>query len=462
VSRAALAIRNGTVVSAHARYRADVGISDGRVVEIGDVVRGVEEVDASGRFVLPGGVDLHVHLTPSELGDPARVRPDDFASGSRAAAIGGVTTIGNMSYPRAGELMSEALERIAADAAASSVVDFVLHPVLLSPSPEQRDDVARIAELGGVSLKIFMVAETFDRETADFMQAMERAGRHGLVTMMHCEDHGLVDYASRRLLEEGRGGPENYAHARPRSSELVAVQRALAMAELTGAELYVVHVAGREAVDAIRAARASRPVYAETRPIYLFFSAGAFELPHGALYVGNPPLRDSADVEAVWDGLRRGDVDTYCSDHASWLKADKLDPDADVSSVRPGVSDLGTLLPLLFSEGVRRGRLSLERFVAVTATNAARIFGLYPRKGAIEVGSDADVAIWDADASRTITTGDLIGRSDHTLYEGWQVTGWPETTISRGEVIYADGEVVAEPGRGAWVRRERELAGSAR
>lgn len=448
-----LAIRGGTVVTAHARYRADVGIADGRIVRLDDSVRGATEIDARGKLVLPGGVDLHVHLTPSEYLDSPAARVDDFESGTRSAAIGGVTTIGNMSYPRAGELMSDALERIGADAAASSLVDFVLHPVLMDPAPEQIADVERLARRGAVSLKVFMVTDEFDSRMADFMQAMEVAAGHELTTMVHCEDHGLVRYASQRLIDEGRGGARSYPLARPESSEVVAVRRAIAMAELTGAPLYVVHVASEAALDAIRAARRTVRVFAETRPIYLFFSSGAFELPRGALYVGNPPLREPRDVEAMWDGLRLGDVDTYCSDHAPWMKADKLDPARDVSSVRPGVSDLGTLLPLLFSEGVRRGRLSLERFVAVTATNAARIFGLYPRKGAIEVGSDADVVVWDPDASRTLTTGDVVGRSDFTLYEGWQVTGWPDVTIRRGEVVYADGEVTAGPGSGAWVRR---------
>jgi dihydropyrimidinase len=456
VTQVELAVRNGTVVTEHARFRADVGISDGRVVRLDDSVRGVTEIDARGKLVLPGGVDVHVHLTPSELGDSPTERVDDFESGTRAAAIGGVTTVGNMSYPRPDELLSDALERIGADASASSLVDFVLHPVLIAPTAEQLADVELLAQQGAVSLKIFMVTDEFDSRMAEFMQAMEAAARHSLVTMIHCEDHGLVRYASRRLIQESRGSAESYALARPEVSEVVAVRRAIAMAELTGAPLYVVHLASEAALDAIRAARRRIRVFAETRPIYLFFSSGAFGLPAGALYVGNPPLRAPRDVEAMWDGLRLGDIDTYCSDHAPWLKADKLDPGRDVSSARPGVSDLGTLLPLLFSEGVRRGRLSLERFVAVTATNAARIFGLHPRKGAIEIGSDADVVVWDPEASRTLAAGDdVVGRSDFTLYEGWQVTGWPDVTISRGEVIYADGALTATPGRGAWIRRSQ-------
>jgi dihydropyrimidinase len=228
------------------------------------------------------------------------------------------------------------------------------------------------------------------------------------------------------------------------------------MGRLTGATIYIVHLASRAALAAVVEAREQGlRVFAETRPIYLFFTAGAFDLPDGALYTGNPPLRHRRDVEAIWDGLRLGEIDTYCSDHAPWAKAAKLDPERDVRTVRPGVSDLGTLMPLLFSEGVRRGRISVEQFVALTATNAAQIFGLYPRKGALEVGSDADVVVWDPDAERTLTTGDVVGNADFTLYEGWRVTGWPEVTISRGEVVYADGAVTGTPGRGVWVRRER-------
>jgi dihydropyrimidinase len=455
VAQVELAVRNGTVVTAHARFRADLGISGGRVVAIEDSVAGATEIDAGGKLVLPGGVDAHVHLTPSTL-SVATDRVDDFESGTRAAAIGGVTTIGNMSYTAAGELMSEALERIAADAAATSIVDFVLHPVLASPSPELVADVDRLADSGTPSVKIFMVTAEFDARSAEFMKALDAAARRGLVAMIHCEDHGLVEYATRRLLDEGRGRPRDYALARPDVSEELAVRRAIAMGRLTGATIYIVHLASRAALAAVVEAREQGlRVFAETRPIYLFFTAGAFDLPDGALYTGNPPLRDRRDVEAIWDGLRLGEIDTYCSDHAPWAKAAKLDPERDVRTVRPGVSDLGTLMPLLFSEGVRRGRIGVEQFVALTATNAAQIFGLYPRKGALEVGSDADVVVWDPDAERTLTTGDVVGNADFTLYEGWRVTGWPEVTISRGEVVYADGAVTGTPGRGVWVRRER-------
>lgn len=450
-----LAVRNGTIVTAHARYRGDLGIAGGRIVRIADEVRGATEIDAAGRFVLPGGMDLHVHLTSSETAESSPTRVDDFASGTRAAAVGGVTTIGNMSYARSGELMSAALERIAAVAEATSLVDFVLHPVLASPTPEQLADIELLAATGTPSLKVFMVLAQFDADVVEFMRAMEAAGRRGLVTMIHCEDHGLVEYASRRLIEAGRGATRHYAAARPDVTEAVAVRRAIAIAELTGAPIYVVHLASAAALREIVAARrAGATIYAETRPIYLFFTSGAFALPHGPLYVGNPPLRDLRDQEAIWDGLRLGDIDTYCSDHAPWMRADKLDPGRDVRTARPGVSDLGTLMPLLFSEGVRRGRMTIERFVAVTATNAARIFGLHPRKGALEVGSDADVVIWDPNVTRTLGTGESVGRSDFTLYDGWEITGWPEVTISRGEVVYADGQVRAAPGRGRWVRRE--------
>jgi dihydropyrimidinase len=237
--------------------------------------------------------------------------------------------------------------------------------------------------------------------------------------------------------------------SRPAIAEVVATQRAVAIAELTGAPVYLVHLSCARALEVCAdARRRGIPVYVETRPLYLHLTSELFEQPDAGRYVGQPPLRAGDDVEALWDGLRSGLVDTVCTDHAPWSLAAKLDPELSVEQLRPGVENLQLLRPMLYSEGVRRGRISLRRFVEVTSSNAARLFGLYPTKGAIAVGSDADLVVFDPDLRRTVTAAMLESNVDYSVYEGWQVTGWPIVTIRRGEIVFRDDRVIAQPGSG--------------
>jgi dihydropyrimidinase len=228
----------------------------------------------------------------------------------------------------------------------------------------------------------------------------------------------------------------------------------IGFAEATGAPIYIVHLGSEAALIEARTARArGQRVYVETRPIYLYFTDESFAGEDAPLYVGNPPLRGSSDQQALWAGLAAGHVDTCCTDHAAWTLADKLDPSLTVNNARPGMSELETLMPVLYSEGVRKGRLSLQRFVEVTSTNAAKLFGLFPQKGTIAVGSDADLVVWDPDARRPIVGAEGMSRSGYSLYEGWDVVGAPAQTISRGEVVYSDGAVLGQAGRGRLVHR---------
>jgi dihydropyrimidinase len=449
-----LVIRGGQIVTAGGTARADLGIADGRVAQIGGELRPDRELDATGHLLLPGGVDAHVHLSqPPGAGEGPRW-VDDFASGSAAALAGGITTVGNMTFLRAGEPPLAGLEREAALVREQAIADVFLHPVLGETTPAVLDEIPRLLDAGCNSIKYVMSPPAFDPQVRGYVEATRRAGAGGLLTLIHCEDAALLADATAQLLAAGRAGLRHYAESRPVVAEVVATQRAVAIAEATGAPVYLVHLSSARALAVCAEAQARGvPVSVETRPFYLHLTRERFAEPDGAKYVGQPPLRERADVDALWAGLRQGTVQTVCTDHAPWSLAAKLDPALAITNLRPGAENLQTMLPMLYSEGVRAGRLSLGRLVEVLATNAAKLFGLYPRKGTIAVGSDADLVVFDPERTRTIDAAMLKSHADYSVYEGWEVTGWPVATLRRGEVVFRDGEVVGRPGSGELVRR---------
>ncbi len=455
-----LVVRGGTVVTAGSAGECDLGISDGKISQIGGFPRGRAEIDAAGALVLPGGLDMHVHLSspePPQPGVPAWA--DDFSSGSAAAIAGGVTTIGNMTFPGEEQALRQALARDLEAARGAAAVDYVLHPVLHRPSPEALAELPVLASEGHTSLKLFMTSAEFEAHADGMIAAVRIAGRSGMLTLMHCEDGALVRFAGQQLLASGRGGLADWAESRPVLAERAAVERAVAICEATGAPVYIVHLSSAAALRSARRGRArGLPVFVETRPLYLYLTSAALREPQGGRYIGAPPLREPADVAALWSGLADGSVHTLGSDHAPWLLPDKVDDRLDVTTARQGVADLETIMPMLFSEGVRTGRISLARFVALTSANAARLFGLYPQKGTIAVGSDADLVVLDPRVRRTIDGRSMRSNAGYSVYDGREVAGWPRFTVSRGEVVLADGQVVAEPGRGRWLRREPTAA----
>jgi dihydropyrimidinase len=455
MTRLDLAIRGGLIVTAEERIAGDLGVAGGRIAHVGGrVPRAAGEIDASGLWVLPGGVDPHVHLTPSHRRRMHWV--DDFTSGSHAAAAGGITTIGNISSPRRGEDIVPAMQRIEREAMAASLVDFVLHPVIADPSNHDRF-LSELAMAGFGSMKVFMISPEFERNFEGFLRAMATAADLGLVVMLHCEDAAMNAFAAERLIREGHGAPIHYAASRPRRGETAAVSRAVAMCEVTSATTYVVHVAGRDALATIRAARSDGlPIYAETRPLYLHLTEDVLRSREGALFIGSPPIGSESDQAALWDGLRTGDISTVGSDHAAWMRKDKLDPARDVLSALPGVPELETLIALLLSEGVGKGRISLEQLVSATSTMPARIFGIFPRKGTIALGSDADIAIWDPEGAWVVRAEEGQSRADYSPYERRTVRGQLVHTIRRGEVIWSGGRATGGAGRGRRVRSTTE------
>jgi dihydropyrimidinase len=264
----------------------------------------------------------------------------------------------------------------------------------------------------------------------------------------------MIEDATAQLLAAGKSSFMYYPESRPIISEVVATQRAVAFAEATGAPVYIVHLSSKRSLEVCAEAQSRGvPVYVETRPLYLHLTRERFDEPDGAKYVGQPPLREQEDVDALWAGIQQGTLNTVCTDHAPWSLAAKLDPELTIAKLRPGVENLQTMVPMLYSEGVLQGRISRSRFVQVSSTNAAKIFGLYPKKGTIAIGSDADVIVFDPNETRTITNDMLLSNNDYSVYEGWEVTGWPIITIRRGEIAYQDGQILATPGSGRLLHR---------
>jgi dihydropyrimidinase len=441
-----LVIRGGRLVDG---TLADVGIAGERIVQIGGELSASNEIDAHGKLLLPGGVDAHVHLSssPIERSGPAWV--DDFTSGGAAALAGGITTVGNMTFGAPGESLLEALARETAVAQRTSIADVFLHPVLGTPDDRALAEIAQLEERGCTSLKVFLTSPRFDHEVDAYIEAIRRAGEAGVLSMLHCEDAAAIAFATGKLAAEGKTSLRYFGESRPVIAEVVATQRAVAIAELTGAPVYIVHLSSARALEVCASARARGVrVYVETRPLYLYLTSERLETSEAGKFVGQPPLREQSDVDALWAGLRAGAIDTVCTDHAPWSLQAKLDPAHDIEHLRPGVENLQLLLPMLYSEGVRAGRISLARLVELTSTNAARLFGLFPRKGTLSVGSDADIVIFDPELERSVSPSMLKSNADYSVYEGWRVTGWPIVTLRRGEVVFRDDAVLGKPGSG--------------
>ncbi len=453
-------VRGGTVVTASSEFVGDVGIQDGKIAQIGGSISAPQTIDATGKLVVPGGVDVHVHFAPWGVTEEEALREggttsDDFYSGTQAAVAGGVTSVGNMVYliPHKEPSLLKTLEMAAADAEAKAICDFTNHPVIIDPSPEAIAEIPRLVDEGYTSIKIFLSFGFIGREE-DYLKVMEAAGKHGILSMVHCEDEGILNFTRDRLLSEGNTNIRYYPESRPVCAETAATAKAVAMAEATHAPIYVVHLSSTTALEETRKGRTGgQQVYVETRPIYLYLTSERYNLPDGAKDVGEPPLREQSDVEALWEGLRIGDIHTLCSDHAPWTLSQKLNPALKIGGFYAGVASLETQMPMLYSEGVLKGKVSLNRWVEVTATNAAKLFGMYPQKGTISVGSDADIVVWDPDLKRTIRGEEMHSKSGFDVFEGREVQGWPVYTLSRGEIVYEKGEIKGSQGRGRRIER---------
>jgi dihydropyrimidinase len=455
-----LIIAGGTVVTASDRTACDIAIKDGRVARLGTDLGGAARViDASGKLVLPGGIDSHCHI--AQAGSVGIETADDFRSGSISAACGGTTTIIPFAAQYKGQSLRQVVEDYHARAAGQAVIDYAFHLIISDPSPTvMGQELPALIRDGCTSFKVYMTYDSLKLDDRQMLEVLACARREGAMVMIHAENHDVIAWLTERLLAAGHEAPKHHAVAHAAPAEREATHRAITLAEIVDVPVLIVHVSGAEAIEQIRWAQGrGLRVYGETCPQYLFLTAADMDRPgfEGAKYVCSPPPRDAANQELVWNGITSGVLSVFSSDHAGYRfdspSGKKASGEnAPFHAIPNGVPGLEIRLPLLFSEGVGKGRISLERFVAITAANAARIYGLYPRKGTIAVGSDADIAIWHPDLEVTITADMLHDNMDYTPYEGRKVRGYPITTLSRGEVVWDSGQAMGEPGRGRFLR----------
>ena len=455
-----LVIRNGTVATASDVFAADVGITGGQVVALGrHLGPGAQEMDATGRLVLPGGIDSHTHIEEPR-GGPT-VNADSFASGSASAAVGGTTTvIGFARQARGGSIIDGVAEHMAR--AAQSRIDYSFHMILTDPRPEiVTEELPKLVAEGHRSFKIFLTYEGARITDGEALEVLAASRRLGAITCIHAEHHELIEFHTRALVAAGLTLPKHHAWAKPMVVERECVHRVCAMAEALDAPIQVFHVSGGESAEEIeRAQKRGLKVWGETCTQYLVFTADDLDRPdfEGAKYLCSPAPRSRADQAALWEMIRRGVIQNVTSDHAP-TRFDGPDGktvfgrDAPFTKVPNGVPGLAARMPVLFSEGVVKGRIDLPTFVSLTATHAAKLFGLHPRKGTIAVGADADIVIWDPERKVTITQALVQDANDHTPYEGMEVTGWPETTLVRGIPVVEKGVVVGAPGHGQFLPR---------
>ncbi|MEX2465860.1 MAG: amidohydrolase family protein, partial [Gemmatimonadota bacterium] len=445
-----LLIRGGRVVNHDGTRLVDVRIVGERVTEMAAGLRpgpDARVVEASGHLVMPGGIDPHAHLQGSFV--------DDLTTGTAAALAGGITTVGTFAYGQDGENAVEAMDRWLAEVPRSAIGDVFFHASSWPPTPEFAALMPELASRGQPSHKIFMTRADFGAHRRTLIDVLEAAREAGVVTLVHAEDGAILASVLDRLRAEGRTSLDHFAESRPELAEIAATQDAVALCRHTGAPMHFVHLSSRGALDAARnPGTRGLPLTIETRPLYLYFTEEWLRGPEGPLYIGQPPLRTARDVEEMWAGLADGRIDMLATDHAPWTREQKMDPALDVGRLRPGVSDLRFVRPVLFSEGVGRGRISLERYVEVTSTAPARAFGLYPERGVIREGALGDVMILDPDLDHVVDASDDPSRSDYTPFQGWALTGWPVMTIRRGEVVYEDGRVTGRPGSGRPAMRQ--------
>jgi len=452
-------IRNGTVATARETTPADILIEGERIQQVrpGIPADGAGRViDATGLYVIPGGIDAHTHL---DMPFGGTTSADDFETGTRAAAFGGTTTIVDFAIQARGTRMREALDTWWRKAEGRACTDFGLHMIVTDLGHAGLEDMDDMVREGVSSFKLFMAyPNVLMVDDATIFKALSQTAKNGALICMHAENGSVIDVIIARALAEGKTAPIYHALTRPPRAEAEAVHRAIAMAEIAGAPVYIVHLSSEDALNEVREARdRGVPAFAETCPQYLLLSIEELERPNfdGAKYVFTPPLRPKNHQPKLWDGLKHDHLQVVSTDHCPFCFADqKILGKDDFTKIPNGGPGIENRLQLIYHYGVNQGQLSLNRFVELTSTAPARIFGMYPRKGEIAPGSDADLVLWDPAADHLITAATHHMRVDYSMFEGFRVRGNARTVLSRGEVIVDEGRFLGKPGRGRYLRRE--------
>ncbi|MBI1745252.1 MAG: dihydropyrimidinase [Acidobacteria bacterium] len=453
-----LLIKNGEIVTASDRYVADLLIENGVISMIGRNITAPAErlIDAAGKYVIPGGIDAHTHL---DMPFGGTTSADDFESGTIAAAFGGTTSVIDFAIQYRGETMPQALENWSRKAEGKAAIDYGFHMIVTELTESGLGDMDAMTRAGVTSFKLFMAYPgVFMVDDATIFKALLRTKENGGLICMHAENGGVIDVLVKQALSQGQRAPKYHALTRPTRAEGEATGRCMALAEMADAPIYIVHLSCSDALEQVKRARETGlRGYAETCPQYLFLSYENYEEPDfaGAKYVMSPPLRERWNQDVLWKGLANGHLQVVSTDHCPFcFKEQKELGRDDFSKIPNGAPGIETRLMLLYNGGVLPGRISLNKFVDLVSTTPAKMFGLFPRKGAICVGADADLVIFNPHAEKTLGLRSLHMRVDYNPYEGTKVKGVPETVLSRGKVIIDNGKFTGRAGAGQFLMRK--------
>lgn len=462
-------IKSGTLFTASDTFTADILIEGEKIVAIGQDLPAdqAQVIEAGGKLVMPGGIDPHVHLDLPMFGT---VSSDDHYTGQKAAAFGGTTTVIDF-VPQDFSNFQEAVQAWHAKADPKAAIDFGFHMNLTRLDERVVAEIPRLVELGITSLKVFMAYNGRLRlQDGEIFRALRSAKEHGLLTLLHAENGDVIEILVAEALAAGHTAPEWHAHTRPAWGAVEAALRGFALAAQAGAPLYLVHMNTAGEVDQLHYARQKGlPVMGETCPAYLFFTNDHLRRPDGAKWICSPPMRTVADNEALWQGLATGTIQTIGTDHCPFffdgtrpivyegqeiaIPGKELGAE-DFTKIPNGLPGVADRLPILWTYGVRAGRLNPNQFVALTSTNPAKIFGLYPRKGALLPGADADIAVWDPQRRLTYGVNHAHHRTDYNLFDNWELVGYPEKVFLRGQLIVDGQRWLGRPGMGKYLMRE--------
>jgi dihydropyrimidinase len=452
-------IRNGTVVTAADTFPGDVGISGGKIMAIGQslpIDNAGKLIDAAGMLVMPGGIDAHTHL---DMPFGGTTSADDFESGTIAAAYGGTTTLIDFAIQQKGQSLRQAFDTWMKKADRKAAIDYAFHCIITDLGASQLEEMGALIHEGVSSFKLFMAYPgVLMVDDATIFRAMSQAAKYGGLICMHAENGGVIDVIVQKALAEGKRSPKYHALTRPTTAEGEATARAIALAEMAGSPVYIVHLSCNDALEKVREARdRGVPAYAETCPQYLYLSLDKMDAPgfEGAKYVFTPPLREKWHQEKLWQGLAHDTLQVVSTDHCPFcMKEQKELGKDDFTKIPNGGPGIEHRLSLIYSGGVHGGRFSPNRFVQLVATAPAKLFGLYPRKGTIAVGSDADLVVFDTNAEQVISAATHHMKVDYSMFEGIKVKGLPKSVLSRGRTIIENGKFVGKAGSGEFIRRQ--------
>jgi dihydropyrimidinase len=451
-------ISNGTIVTATDTYVADVAVSGGSIVAVGKNLpreNTRQIMDASGKYVMPGGIDVHTHL---DMPFGGTTSSDDFETGTKAAAFGGTTTLIDFAIQYKGQALRQAFDTWMKKAEGKAACDYAFHCIITDLPDSRLPEIKSLVGEGVTSFKLFMAYPgVFMLDDATIFKTFQAAARQGAMVCMHAENGGAIDVIVKQALAEGKTAPKYHALTRPTTAEAEATARAIALAEMAHAPVYIVHLSCNDALEKVREARErGLPVHAETCPQYLYLSIDNFDVPgfEGAKYVFTPPLREKWHQKKLWEGLKQNALEVVSTDHCPFcFKEQKELGKDDFTKIPNGGPGIENRLSLVYSGGVAGGRFSVNRFVELVSTTPAKLFGLYPRKGTIAAGADADMVIFDPKRKHKISAKTHHMRVDYSMFEGIEVTGMPETVISRGEVIVQGNKFLGRAGRGQFIKR---------